>query len=546
MIKRNYESNVKGFKYVSLDNIENFNSKLKAIGLNEDFVPNRGVLYLYLIKYLGVVTKDQLCTLTGSLKNTIHVSIDRLNKSVRKKSDFLVDIDADANDREVFYYTATKSATDYLLPYANSYDMRGVNFQGGIRHLSKINDFYLSLFKNSGCESLVIDYNKVLIDEVDEDATNSTKGKILADGYINATFNSMEYTIYLELDNNTETLSVLNNKINNYFNFCLHDKSLLNEKPCYFVFRFDTSFKFNVSLLCNNIAIKAEEYAMNKRECDKLAMLRVRALKCQDISELVDFINENSIDIEGFEFKSDEFDKNLNEFAGFLSYKKSGFEFNIENLKRNVKADLVCERIKERVTGTKKIMLDEFNVKQFDFDSEESIYEDISGKKRFSIEYEKMDGSSLLLRTNFLCGDLKLETWFNKFVFNKEDKLIELANDFRGSRHFDNKKVRTQKFMKLGEETLCFSNLIDDSSFEIRPFTNYALLMPSVSVSDLARIEYICDSDDDVIEKDLNNDYLLIFILVDNERDEKFYNEMISKYKSTRGQIVLVVHKVNL
>lgn len=101
--KQNYKTNVKGFSYTGFENIKNFDSKLKDIGLCEDIVSNKGVVYLYLIKYLRVVTKDQLAELSDLLRREIHKDIKRLNEL--EKGSFLVNIESDDvdNARNTYY-----------------------------------------------------------------------------------------------------------------------------------------------------------------------------------------------------------------------------------------------------------------------------------------------------------------------------------------------------------------------------------------------------------------------------------------------------------
>ena len=92
IVKRPYSN----FRYVEFDNIINLNTKLRALGVNNDVISNRRNIYLFLMKYLGVISKDQLCKLTNLLKRDIHASVKELNKN-----GFLVNIEPDRYDREI-------------------------------------------------------------------------------------------------------------------------------------------------------------------------------------------------------------------------------------------------------------------------------------------------------------------------------------------------------------------------------------------------------------------------------------------------------------
>ena len=328
-----------------------------------------------------------------------------------------------------------------------------------------------------------------------------------------------------------------------YFNVCLHQDIVFDDNINYFIFRLDKYLYKNHIRFCDDNALKREEYSINLQKCEELVELRKKAKKCTNEEELSDFIERNKIDIERFEFNSDTFKGKINCLCMFLSSVKSGFEYRNEELKREERTKYISVSQKGRINVLKKAMLEDFNVMPFDFDSKESIYKDITRKERYSVEYEKMEGIKVLLRTNFICGDTNIDKWFNKLIFNDKDILIEFANEMRDLGKLPYDEERVQRYIKLGSETLCFSNLIDDSEdFNI----NYALMMPAVSVSDFARVQYICNSVEADFEKHLEDEYLLIFIAVDNDKDLMYYNKLTSKYKSAMKRIAFIVHKIEL
>lgn len=533
----NFETEVKGFNYISFNNIENFKSKLRSIGLNEDFIASRTSIYLFLISYLGVMTKEQLCLLTDLLEADIRTVINRLNNSTDYGNNgFLIDVENYGNDKDTVYYTTTKKAFANLMSFTDEDNIRTVKIKQNKRHLSKTNDFYLSLFKNSGCEALTIDYND----------HNFSLGKVVPDGLIEATFNSNKYNIYLEQDNNTEKISTIEGKIQNYYNVCLHNEFPVNDTIKYYIFRFDMYLNLNQTWTCNQNALKSDEYKIYMSEISKLDKLRLKARECNDEFELVKIIQKSGIDVGDFIMTSSTFTKNMNRVIKLLSSKKSEFRLNIDNLKRAKRTEYICERLTNRISKTKNCMLKECYVEPFDFISEGSMYQDITRKTYSSAEYREIDARSILLRTNVLCGDIKIEDWLNKLIFNKDDKLVELINTFRGRRPFAKSKTRTQKYIKFGRETLCFSNFLEDTESEHKPVLNTALFMPTVSVSDYARIEYICSLNADEVKSGLGVDFLLIFIMVDNERDMNYYNDVAYTYQPNNGQILFMVRRVNL
>ncbi len=534
IVKRPYSN----FRYVEFDNIINLNTNLRALGVNNDVISNRRNIYLFLMKYLGVISKDQLCKLTNLLKRDIHASVKELNKN-----GFLVNIEPDRYDRGNNYYLATKKADEDLIMYANKESLRNVNVGAKINHFCKINDLYLNLFRDSGCTELTIDYSVDFSGGIFTDKEFSSKNRIIVDGVIDAIYNGNISSLYIELDNGTEVFSTLKKKVESYFNVCLHQDTVFDDSINYFIFRLDKYLYKNHIRFCDDNALKREEYSINLQKCDELVELRKKAKKCTNEEEFSDFIKRNKIDIERFEFSSDTFKGKINRLCMFLSSVKSGFEYRNEELKREERTKYISVSQKGRINELKKAMLEDFNVMPFDFDSKDSIYKDITGKERYSVEYEKMEGIRVLLRTNFICGDTNIDKWFNKLIFNDKDILIDFANEMRDLGKFPDDEERVQRYIKLGSETLCFSNVIDDTeNFSI----NYALMMPSVSVSDFARIQYICNSNEDDFEKHLEDEYLLIFIAVDNDKDLLYYNKLTSKYKSGMKRIAFMVHKIDL
>jgi hypothetical protein len=508
----------KKFIYNGLD-IKESKSKFNAIGMYEELVSRKEDVYLFLSNYLGAVTKDQLCYLANVLGEAIRTSVNLLNKE-----EIVVDIEKDEYGR--VYYFPNRRSYKLISGFVDEEKLRPVSIRRGKKHLGRINDFYISLFKNSDCEQLTIDYNNIGFSD-----------KIVPDAIIETVFNKNKYEIYLEQDNNTERKGVLVTKIANYFNVLLHKSFTVNDTVKYYIFRCDMYLKPIPLRLCHNEVKKEKSYQFNMDAIKKLKELYASAKDCIDIERLEEFVRAaEEFDIVDFEIENDRtFKNNLNRFLQRLSSRKTDYEMVISELTRQSEIEYVCEFLKNRIAMIKGNMLEEFAVAAFDFDSKSTLYNELTGRVEYAAEYEKLDSRRLLLRNNFLCSDIKVEDWLNEYVFNKEDKLIKLANRVRGQRQFKGDVPRKQKFIKIGSETLCFSNLVDDYSFEYEPFTNYVLLMPTISVSDHVRLEYICNSDSEKIESDLK-DFLMIYVIVEDEAEERFYNNMISNYEK-QGKI---------
>ena len=528
--KQNYKTNVKGFSYGGFENIKNFNSKLKNIGLCEDLVPNKGVVYLYLIKYLRVVTKDQLAELSDLLRREIHKAIKRLNEL--EKGSFLVNIESDVGNVGNVYYMPDKRADNYLAFYT---DVAKLN------HFSKVNDFYLSLFKNSDCTGLTIEYEVDVSEGMFSDE-HPAENRLLADGFIRATHKGVVSTIYLELDNDTVGMTSLSEKLANYYNVCLHKKSIFKNEACYFVFRLDKKLYKEQFWLCRDNAINRDEYASNLRKCQKYKELRSKAKECKNEIELETFIKDNKIVLEDFKFSSGTFTANRNRFCNYLSSLKSGYEYKNEKLKRDEVVKYTSKTLTNKMKNFKNKMLEEFDIVPFHFVSENSIYSDITRKTTYASMYEKIEGKRVLLRTNFFCGGANVDKWMNEFLYNEDDWLVKLVND-TGWCDFHKSKKREQAYYRLDGETLCFSNLIrgvrvGNDGVDV-PFS-FALLMPTISISDHARICYIFGANPDEIELNLGNERLVLFVITDNKKDRDYYLRLLGEYEGNERLIVLV------
>ena len=537
----NYDVATKGFNYVSFKNIKNFKSKLMAIGLNEDFVPNRNVIYLYLIKYLGVITKDQLCELTHLLRRDIYAAIKSLNDTADNKRSFMVNIEGDKNSNDINYYIATELATKFLSGFTYRGSIRSVSVGSQLSHDSKAKGLYLRLFRDSDCTGITIDQGVDIAGGMFADGEQPQKNSIKTDAIIKAEYNGADTFLYLELDNGNESRAVLEGKIEKYFNVCLHKDYFFNNQVNYFVFQFDMQLNKSQIWLCDSNVLKTDAYKVNKAASERLKVLREKAKKCRDKVELVGLIKDNGIEMAGFEFNSDTFISNRNRLCNFLSSLKSEYEFRNEELKRKERVKYSCASVKNTADNFRNDLFNEFSVMPFYFDSTDSMYQDITKRTSFAAMYGELDGRSVLLRTNFICGDSNIDKWFNEFLFKDEDWLIKFANEKFGC-DFPMDKKREQKYIKLNGETLCFSNLHGGLVGE-EHFTNFVLLIPSISASDHARIVHICESDPAKIEQDLGNEYLVVFVATDNEKDYEYYRELASNYAS-EGRILFFIEQI--
>lgn len=491
--------------------IKNLKSKLKGIGLDIEYVTRKEDIIIYLIYYLGGITLEQLCVIFDVLETSIKTSIAR----ILKKGNI---IEIKKNEVNNIFYLPTKKTLTELKKFC---DVKANRNYKNIKHLSKVNDFFLTLFKSS-CEKLTIEYEK-----------NIGKAEFIvrADAIIKVEKDGNEYEFVLEQDNNTEKVTKLFEKIENYFNLILHEE-LCPEKIRYYFFRFEVFLNQNHIAKCEKTLKKSKRYAELMKEID-------------DIQELYyDVLNNDGWD-EDFEHRSDMYNVNYSIKRDVLMKNiliaKSELLKKIDRLKRTIRIELSSMRLKDREEKVKVAMLDEFKVKAFDGDSINTVYNDITGYKRFECFNSKLEGKDILLRTNIICGDRKTDYILKNMLFSTKHYLIYFLNDYFDYKvNFDSLKV-TQVFKVVGYHTLCFSNYATTHLYD--EDYDFVLLMPSISLSDYYRIEYLLNLDLKQIQNSFSNTTHFL-IMVEDEHAIDIYKEKIAKFYS--NIIGFSVYHVNI
>jgi hypothetical protein len=69
--------------------------------------------------------------------------------------------------------------------------------------------------------------------------------------------------------------------------------------------------------------------------------------------------------------------------------------------------------------------------------------------------------------------------------------------------------------------------------------------MPTVSISDHARICYVFGANPDEIEQNLGSERLVLFVITDNKKDRDYYLSLLGEYEGNERLIVLVRRQID-
>lgn len=484
--------------------IKNIENKLKAIGLDFEYVTSKEDIIIYMLYYLGCITIEQLCVLFGNLETSIKTSIARI-----LKNEDIIEIKKDEVNNN--FYLPTRKTLAALNEFCDVTENR--NYKN-IKHLIKINDFFITLFK-SFCDKVTVEYERILENEVLENCN------VRADAIINVRKDDREYEFILEQDNNTENITRLYKKIENYYNIILHEK-MHSDKVRYYFFRFDVLFNKNYVSKYESMLNKSKEYKEMLDEID-------------NVQDFYYDVRNNDGPEEYFESRADvyqvDYSNKHNILMKNISTAKSKLLKEVDKIKRSIRIELSSIRVRDRIEKFRDAMLKEFKVKAFDIDSVDTIFNDISGQKRFEVVYSVIEAEDVLLRTNILCGDIKIDYILKNMLFgtsiSKEHYLKTIIKEGLGDYGInpDSLKVN-QLFKKVGYQTLCLSNYctvyLNKKNYDV----DCALLMPTISISDYCRIKYLLNLD----LKKINDSFVnttFFFIITTNKQTELFYKENI-------------------
>jgi len=503
----------RGYEFQGLD-IKNIDSKLLSIDLDIDLISRKEEIYLYLINYLGVVTKEQLCLIGNVLESSIRTSLSRISKLYGDIINVSRDEDYNA------YYTTNRKAIFVLKKFSDVES--NMNFYNK-KHLSKINDFFIILFVGH-CKKIKIKHecNINYLDKV-----------LRADAIINAEHNGVNYEFILEQDNNTIKKSKLLEKVSSYYNMLLHSPLDQGNKVRYYIFRLD--------IFMTKAQIKKSEKNLNK-DWQYLELSRI----IEELEDLYDSAKDAAVaSIYGHKVMTlgINFSERKTILLQNISSMKTTYKLEVEKLKRKYKNYISSNYINDRIDSVKNALLNEVEVQYFDYDSINTIFNDITGQKGFSCINSKIDGRSILLRTNFLCGDRRIDNILNKFLFGEVNILIKLIKRIYCEDDLElNEDMSVQQtYIKIGYESLLFSNVV---RYNIKNSNiDFVLLMPTVNVSDYARIEYLNSLDSDVLNNSINNQMVFIIAVTDLDSRE-LYENMIFNYNSKKSK--MFVEHVNL
>lgn len=504
-------------------NIQNINRKLHEIGLDIEYVTRKEDIIIYLTYYLTCMTVEQLCFLFDNLETSIKTSIARIIKS---GGDDIVEIRRDEVNN--LYYLPTRKTLSEINKYREVEKKR--NYKN-IKHLSKINDFYLTLFK-SNSDKVTIKYEQYLENGVFEESI------VRADAIINVEKDENAYEFVIEQDNMTEKVTKIYNKVENYYNTILHGK-FCPEKTRYFYFRFDILFNKNNLAKYENILNKSKKYKELMNEI-------------KEIQGFYDDVRNNNGTNEHFKSRTStyevEYSNENNILMKNISFRKSELLKNLYRFKRSVRIELSCKSLRDRIDKVTAAMLKDFKVRAFDTDSDNTLFNDITRQNRFGAIYSTMEAQDVLLRTNILCGDIKIDYILRNILFGssyrEEHYLISIIKQSLGHNgiNSDSLKVK-QVFKTIGHQTLCFSNYCNVHLNNKHYDLDCILLMPTISVSDFCRIEYLLNELKQIEDSFINTPFF--YILTTDKQSLSFYKEKIRELAISKARFFICPITIN-
>ncbi|MGD9566827.1 MAG: replication-relaxation family protein [Sedimentibacter sp.] len=505
--------NTKSGRRFKRPDIKNLKSKLHAIGLDIEYVTCKEEIIIYLIYYLGVVTIEQLCVLFGVLETSIKTSIARI-----QKNGDVIEIKKD--DLNNIYYLPTRKTLTVLKEYCEVNKNR--NYKN-MKHLSKVNDFFLTLFK-SDCDEISIEYEKNI---------KNQEFIVRADAVIDVKKDGQVYEFILEQDNKTEKITKFIEKIENYYNVIIHNQ-LYSEKIIYYFFKFDVFLNKNHISKCEKVLNNSNDIRRLMNEIKEIQSFYYNVKNCIETEEYYEE-RADELDIE--------YSENRNTLLNNISIEKSKLLKKLDIYKRSIRLEISTRFLKDRINKVKAAMLEDFTIKVFDDDSIDTIYSDITGRSTFASIYSKLESKDILLRTNILIGDRRTEYLLKFTIIN----LAKVFKSFIKGAMINHNDINLhdiklmQAFKTIGYQTLCFSNYctlrLKNANFDV----DFVLFMPTISLSDYCRIEYLLNLDLNQIN-DSSVNFTSFIILAPDKKTEEYYKEKIKNFKSNiyRFNICLV------
>ncbi|GEM_PF-6512325 len=483
-------------------------AKMKALGCKEfEFVTRREDIFLCIINYLGCVTLTQFNELTQKTPMSNRAILIRLEKERL--------ITADHINKEI-YYRCTKKGNEHLRTFGMPRKQIKIKKR---KHLEKINDFFLHLFRGS-CKFATIknevtflygDSNNLYKDNELDEIDAQYVHRFIADAQIKLVHNNRNYNIVLEQDNGTERTDVLKDKISNYINFILHQELKQTEIEIY-IFRVDvdtTSFQYKKFQ-----KLFKQEAVINNNEIKKLANI----YKCVKQSvDVTDFFEEaKGLCVQG--------DYSKRKFLDNISSKKARIEEanSVDEilLYSKFKSKINAKRLKD----IKKLLTGDMIVDKFYNTKNNSVFYDITRHNSYSSVDSRIDIEKIMLRTNFTCGDNRLAYLLNYYLFSETDYFkysIESYFDNIGYKVDLNEIHKETKIIKFGHESIKFDFT---TSLNIAYSTlDIIILFPNILISDLFKLKYISSLEDSLIDSSLISTVFLI-IMDEDIDDEIIFN----------------------
>lgn len=415
------------------------------------------------------------------------------------------------------------------------------------KHLEKINDFFLHLFRSS-CNQITIDHEvaykygdfKNLCMTVNDKVDNLYVHKFIADAQIRLSHTGNKFNIVLEQDNGTERIDILKAKISNYFNFILH-QNLITSDINIFVFRVDMELTNFQLKKCQRMLDK--EDSVTKDNLKQLTNLYKEVKQSDDVTIFFEVAKKLKV--------KEDFSKKV--FLNNISREKVWIERGASIAKNLFYNGYKAKINSHRLEDIKNLLVGEVAVEKFYDTGDNSVFFDITGHSVYSSTDSRIDIQKIMLRTNFVYGDNRIEYYLFYYLFNEYDFLKGCIESYLSDNGYSNIKIDTinkkQKVIKLGDETVCFDfattiNINDK-------YIDFIILYPNIFISDLAKIKYIASLNNDLIDSCLNN-YTVFFVYQDKNaydiamihleykecKKAKFYINMIDDKNIWTGPIV--------
>jgi hypothetical protein len=507
--------------------IQNEVEKMKALGCEEfEFVTRREDIFLFIINYLGCVTLTQFTELIKETPMSNRAILIRLEKDKL--------ITADHINKEV-YYRCTKKGVDHLRTY--SMPRKSIKIKKR-KHLEKINDFFLHLFR-SPCNQITIDhevayeygdFNNLCKTTVNDEVDYLHVHKFIADAQIKLSHKGDKYNIVLEQDNGTERIEVLKDKISKYLNFILHQELKSTEIKIYI---------FRVDIEITNFQLKKFQKIFNKEVEDninivkQLANLYKRVKQSDDITTFFEEAKELRVQED---CSKQNFLNNISNKKVWIEGMNSLYKILIYN---KFKSKINTNRLKD----INNLLFDEVAIDKFYDTGDNSIFFNITGHLDYSSMDSRIEARKIMLRANFICADNKTDYLLLSYLFSDYDYLKKCIESYLCDNGLSNIKIdrinKKQRVIKLGDETVSFdfATTMNINNEDVE----FILLYPNIFISDVSKVWHIATLDYDEIDSCLNNQ-TVFFVYHDKNVHDIAINNL--GYK-TCSKAKFYINKVN-